>query len=375
MNLIPSPDPLGLPAPAWFLITLMVVTHALHFVFMNFVLGGSWFLVWTSMGKGDWKRSLSGRCLNVMPVALSMAITFGVAPLLFVQVLYGQFFYVSNVLLGWFWLAILALVMIAFYLVYVLKPSRPAPELASEPKSSWLSPGLRFVIHLVIAVLFTGVAFLYTTNAVLSQHPDIWADARMGHPIQTVWAKVALVAPRFLHNVVGALVVAGLWILWIAVLRGEGEEREKGARAGIQLALGATFVQMILGFWYLLSLPSEVLKGIMTFHSLASVSLFLGVVLAVGLAMHLVFLLQAPLHARYRLIASSLAAGVLLMMTITSQGLRQDLLARYFTTSQWDVQTQWGPVLLFLVLFLAGVGTVLWIARTAWSAHSLDSAG
>jgi hypothetical protein len=375
MNLIPSPDPLGLPAPAWFLITLMVVTQALHIVFMNFVLGGSWFLVWTAMGAGDWKRSLSARCLNIMPVALSLAITFGIAPLLFVQVLYGQFFYVSNVLLGWFWLAILALVMIAFYLVYMLKPSKPAVEPVSNPVSTWFSPGLRLAVHLVAAVCFTGVAFLYTTNAVLSQHPDIWAQARVGHPIQTVWSSVALVAPRFLHNVVGALVITGLWVVWIAALRGEGEEKEKGARAGVQLALGATFIQMILGFWYLLSLPSEVLKGIMTFHSMASISLFLGVVLAVGLAMHLVFLLQAPLHARYRVITSGLAAGVLLMMTITNQGLRQDLLAKYFTTAQWDVQTQWGPVLLFLVLFLAGVGTVLWIAKVAWSAHSLDSAG
>ncbi len=372
MNLIPAPDPLGLPAPAWFLITLLVVTHALHFVFMNFVLGGSWFLVWTSMGRGDWKRSLSARCLNIMPVALSMAITFGVAPLLFVQVLYGQFFYVSNVLLGWFWLAILALVMIAFYLVYVLKPAlEPTP--ASKP--SWLSPSLRLVVNLVAAVLFTGAAFLYTTNAVLSQHPDIWAQARTGHPIQTVWSSVALVVPRFLHNAVGALVVTGLWILWIAVLRGEGEEKEKGARVGMQLALGATLIQMIIGVWYLLSLPSDVLKGMMTFHSLSVFSLFLGVIFAVGLFIHLFFLLQDPLHARFRLIASCLAAGVLLMMTITSQGLRQDLLGKYFTTAQWDVQIQWGPVLLFLVLFLAGVGTVLWIAKTAWSAHTPDSAG
>jgi hypothetical protein len=310
-----------------------------------------------------------------MPVALSLAITFGVAPLLFVQVLYGQFFYVSNVLLGWFWLAILALVMIAFYLIYLLKPSKPAKEPAAAPSSSWLSPGVRLVVHLVAAVCFTGVAFLFTTNAVLSQHPDVWAQARGGHPIQAVWSNVALVAPRFLHNVTGALGIAGLWVVWIAALRGKGEEQEKGARAGVQLALVATFIQMIIGFWYLLSLPTDILNGILTFHSLASISLPLGVLLAAGLAMHLVFLLQAPLHARFRWVASGLAAGVLLAMTTTSQGVRQDLLAKHFTTSQWDVQTQWGPVLLFLVLFLAGVGTVLWIAKVAWFAHSVDSAG
>ncbi len=373
MNLIPSPDLLGLPAPAWFLITLMVVTHALHFVFMNFVLGGSWFLVWASMGTGDWKKSLSTRCLNIMPVALSLAITFGVAPLLFVQVLYGQFFYTANVLMSWFWLGILGLVMAAFYLIYFLKPSKPAVEGEAGPPFSWLSPSVKLILHLVIAVLFSGVAFLFTTNAVLSQHPEVWAQARMGHAIPAVWSGVTLVAPRFLHNVVGTLVITGLWVMWISVLRGQGEEIEKGARVGVQLALVATIIQMLLGLWYVFSLPWDVLKGIMTFHSLVTFSLFVGLVLAVGLAVHLYYLWRDPLNARYRWIASGLGAGVLLFMCLTNQGLRQDLLAKYFTISQWEVQTQWGPVALFLILFLAGVGTVLWIAKIVWFAHSVDS--
>lgn len=374
MNLIPGPDPLGLPAPAWFLITLMVVTHALHFVFMNFVLGGSWFLVWASLGNEEWKKSLAARCLNIMPVALSLAITFGIAPLLFVQVLYGQFFYVSNVLLGGWWLAILAVVMIAFYLIYLIKPAIPVQEAEAVAAPAWLSSPVKMAIHLVAALLFTVAAFLFTTNAVLSQHPEIWETARNGHPIQAVWSDVALTTPRFLHNVVGALVVTGLWVIWIAVLRGKGEEIENGARAGTFLAFVASVIQMILGVWYVFSLPSEVIKGIMTFHSLASISLFLGILLAIGLTVHLYFLWVSPLHTRYRAIASGMGAGVLLLMALTNQGLRQDLLARYFTTAEWSVQTQWGPVLLFLVLFLAGVGTVLWIARIAWSAHFPESA-
>ncbi|MCA9413896.1 MAG: hypothetical protein KC944_21970, partial [Candidatus Omnitrophica bacterium] len=108
MDLIPSPDSLGLPAPVWLLLLLHDVTQTIHFLFMNFVLGGSWFLLWLHFGrKVDWKEQLYQRCLSVLPVALSMAITFGIGPLLFVQVLYGQFFYTANIIMGHFWLGLL----------------------------------------------------------------------------------------------------------------------------------------------------------------------------------------------------------------------------------------------------------------------------
>ena len=48
------------------------------------------------------------------------SLTTGVAPLLFVQVLYGHFFYTANILLGWRWLAILGVLIVGFYAVYLL---------------------------------------------------------------------------------------------------------------------------------------------------------------------------------------------------------------------------------------------------------------
>lgn len=53
-----------------------------------------------------------------LPVAVALTITLGVAPLLFVQVLYGQFFYTSSILLGYVWLTLLLILLLGYYGYY-----------------------------------------------------------------------------------------------------------------------------------------------------------------------------------------------------------------------------------------------------------------
>jgi hypothetical protein len=47
------------------------------------------------------------------------SVNFGVAPLLFVQVLYGHFFYASSILMAVFWLAVIPLLIAAYYAAYL----------------------------------------------------------------------------------------------------------------------------------------------------------------------------------------------------------------------------------------------------------------
>ena len=115
--LIPPPDEFGLPAPPWVFQSLLILTFALHLVFMNFVLGGMLIqaVALCRRNAGPTMRALIEILSSTMPVAVSFTITTGVAPLLFVQVLYGQFFYTSNILLGFIWLSILVWLIHAFY--------------------------------------------------------------------------------------------------------------------------------------------------------------------------------------------------------------------------------------------------------------------
>ena len=53
-----------------------------------------------------------------MPVALSFAITLGVAPLLFVQVLFGHLLYSSSIVMAGWWFAIIPLLIVGYYAAY-----------------------------------------------------------------------------------------------------------------------------------------------------------------------------------------------------------------------------------------------------------------
>jgi hypothetical protein len=365
MNLIPSPDPFGLPAPVWLLLTLLVVTQTLHIVFMNYVLGGSWLLLWLALGGEAWKRALYSRCLNVLPVALSIAITFGVAPLLFVQVVYGHFFYVANVLMGWFWLLILALVLIAFYSVYALKARRGEGE-----GTSLLPQPLRVTLHLGIALCFTLVALLFTTNAVLTTHPALWEAARTGSPILAAWGGAWMTLPRFLHNLGGAFLVTGLWVVWIATLRGGEEEAEKGARLGARIATLAAVFQIGAGVLYAFTLPGYVLKRLLLMQSPAAWILGLGIALALLLFLRLLLLFIAPQNRVALWVSSVLAAGLLLAMTAASEFIRQELLLPDFSLAQWPIKTQPGPLGMFLGFFIAGLAVIVFLAKVTWDAHN-----
>ncbi|HEY2760898.1 MAG TPA: hypothetical protein VGI75_09145, partial [Pirellulales bacterium] len=90
--------PFGLPWPTELYTTLYVLTFALHQALMHYVLAGSLYVAWTLAFPGTGAISRSQRPIAAalrdwMPFALGAAITAGVAPLLFVQILYQREFY------------------------------------------------------------------------------------------------------------------------------------------------------------------------------------------------------------------------------------------------------------------------------------------
>jgi hypothetical protein len=185
--ILAGPDPLGLPAPVWLLEFLLIFTFVLHPLFMNAALGGSLVWLWANWRAGRSRRfegpevrpstgsivagpparqprwgargelaeprrsevaaipvglpafrpgavpqeldapdyEVLARALGrMLPVATAFAITTGVAPLLFVQLLYGQVFYTSSVLMAWLWFAIVPLLLAGHYANYAVASAR-----------------------------------------------------------------------------------------------------------------------------------------------------------------------------------------------------------------------------------------------------------
>ena len=255
-GLIPPPDALGIPSPVIIFQALYWLTLVLHFIFMNYILGGTLIVAHQELlfGNRPHTAKINALMIKIMPVALSFAITMGVAPLLFVQVLYGQFFYTANVMMGGYWFSIIGLVMIAFYSIYIITTKRAARQVST--------PFTKLLL-LMNAVLFLLVAFIYTNNAILTENPAYWPDIYSG--VKSVIAPSSSLIPRYLHNIIGSIAIAGVWMAFIGAYqyRYYPENREfalKLKKSGLMWAALASLLQIVSGGFYLYSLGFDKIK-------------------------------------------------------------------------------------------------------------------
>jgi hypothetical protein len=345
--MVPTPDPNPLPAPFWVFKLLLVVTFYLHILAMNFMLGGAALALlarWRQKGNQFGSRIFFDVAKNV-PILMAATISLGIAPLLFVQVLYGQFFYTSSILVAWPWFLVLVFLIAAYYGFYFVSyRGERRPRAAG-----------RVMLFSTTLVLIIG--FIYTNNLTLSQVPAHWAqkyfsstsgwDLNLSEPT---------LVPRYLHFMTAAVAVGGLYLVLLAWSK--WKQDSEYARAIFQLGgkafLYATMAQVVIGFWFLFSLPRALRMVFMGADLLATSLLCFGIVGALAS----IFMMSAALKkGNIRLAAlgvTGITALVVLSMSVMRELLRMAYLKPYYNPRQFAVQTQWSPFLLFLALFVTG---------------------
>ncbi len=201
--LIPYPDPIPLPAPAWLLEALLVFTLFLHLLPMSLMMGGGTLTVISEFvgRRDDRHRRLAHATARLLPVLVAFTITLGIAPLLFLQVVYGPLFFSSSILMAWPWLSIIGMMLFGYYGYY------------------WHSfqferLGRRAVwVTLVSTALFTIIGLLFTSNMVLMLRPDRWGMLYRAGRSGLQWDLAEpTILPRFLHIFVASLALSGLGI-------------------------------------------------------------------------------------------------------------------------------------------------------------------
>ncbi len=372
---IPPPDPLGLPAPdAWFVV-LLHVTFLLHVLFMNGTLGG------TLIACGLNAASLAGyrradhlaRLLHqAIPVSTSMAISFGVAPLLFVQVLYGQFFYTATVLMGPTWLAALGALLVGFYAVYLI--AYYGSNVLVNKIGKWdARPGVRLLVSVVAAVLLLAVAWVFTQNHVLSLHPDKWPVGD-GWKIGRLYTAVSMSLPRFAHNVAGAVAVAGMGVTALAWWRRRrGLDGEDEVRLMILIGLGIVLlmagVATIMGPVLLFSLEKTARSELFGFSTTGGAIWTLMIFTALPLQLYGAIMgVRQPMRGRWSL----LTGGGMLLTLIGMVCAREQVRVSYLTAIDHEnalgraepiVRTQTTAVAVFAVCFVLVLVIVPWMLR------------
>ena len=356
--LVPLADPLPQPAPPALVWALLQLSFLLHVVAMNLVLGGSLLaLHWGFSRRGE-DAPLRARLLvawdKALPVAVAATVTLGVAPLLFVQLLYGRVFFTSSILMGWYWLALVPLVIVGYYGAY-----------ARAFRGDGLGRAGRWV-SLAVAAAFAAAAFVQATNATRSLRPETFAAAyaadprglslNLGDP--SFW-------PRYLHLLLGAVAVAalGLAVLGASRRRAEPEFARWAVRRGTTLFAVATAANVFAGMAFLIALPKPLLLRLVGGDAWSMTLLAGGILLAVALAGAALLALGARNPVAGTAGLAALLLATLALMLLLRDDLRRLALRQAGVEAPTWVAPQWGPFSLFVACLLAAAGTIAWMVH------------
>ena len=339
--LIPNPDTLPVPWP-WFK-ALLIPCFAVHLLFMNALLG-SGIIGWTHVLRSrDQDQETARRVSKNLPFHMAFTINFGVAALLFMQVLYGHLFYTSSILMAVWWLSALALVLMAYGAAYWIDFKFDYP--AGRRNLTWT---------LMVAALLL-VGFVFVNNLTLMQDPGAWPRYFQAPGGTLLHWEDATLIPRYLHFVAASVAVGGLAL---AVL--DHHRSAERAAAYLRWFTVATALQLFIGGWFFMALPPTLRLAMMGGDALASV------LFAVAL---LGFLSTLAFGIKQRLWPSvGTALFTVLAMVLVRDIVRTMYVAPYFDVGRLTVQPQYSPMAVFGLFLVLGVVSIGYMVRLYFKA-------
>lgn len=344
--LIPTPD--AIPVPwGWFYVLLML-TFLLHILVMNAMLGGG-IIALISAFRGGEQNTLLGKEFGYKwPYTIAFAVNMGVAPLLFVQVLYGHFIYSSSILMAVWWFSIFGLLILAYYGAYIY-------DFKFEALGSLRIFMLEFS---VLILLFVG--FLFSNNMTLMLQPEKWQAYFTNGGGTLLNLSDPSLFPRYLHFAVGSVAIAGLFLALVGHFRftKSSVDRDSLIVKGMSYFTYATAVQILIGLWFLISLPKNIMMVFMGGSAYGTILLLSGVVLAF-----------AALYFGYKkqvVISSAISLITLIAMIFIRDLVRIAYLEPYFKLSDLTVQPEYSPMIFFLVVFVIGLALIGYMLKLAF---------
>jgi hypothetical protein len=343
--IIPVPD--TIPAPAWLFHVLDVALFTIHILLINIVFGGSLISFASRLRSGGTPTPLSEPLKNKLPVFIALAVNVGIAPLLFLQVIYGHLFYTSSVLMARFWIMIIPCVILGYYALYI--HSRSAKKALATTAIGIMSGVALYV------------AFMFVNNMVMMIQPAKWTVYFTDRTGVNLSIGDPTLVPRYLHFLTASIAVAALFSAAVWSRRAKRGIPESGdhVRRGLFIFGTATVIQIAIGLWFLVSLRQEIMLEFMGRDILRSIILAVGFLCALG-SVGSAFMGSYPATV-------SLAGTTILAMILTRDHLRTLYLKDVFSTDSLQIHSQYPVLALFLLILVIGLAVVAWMLRAGFA--------
>jgi hypothetical protein len=198
-------DPAGVPSHPLVFLMLGVLTFALHIAAVQVMLGAATLTLRGAFSPSLHWRRLAQAMLVTAKIAVSVAIVIGVAPLLFVQVVYDPFWYTSNVLSAW-WVIGFIVLLIGGYIAMYAFYWKNHDIVADGGKG-----GLWMVLSIALLLAVGFIVHSLTNQMLFPEHWMAWYAPKDvvnpdGHSLH-YWH-----LPRFLFFIALSAPVTGAWL-------------------------------------------------------------------------------------------------------------------------------------------------------------------
>lgn len=330
--MLPASD--FLSAPLWLVTLLHLVTLTLHFAAMNFMFGGIIIILWGKF-TDRWNNPVVQQFIKLFPASMAATITFGVAPLLFVQLVYHRQVYSASIISAWFWLLVIPILVVTYYLLYSAALSGDKPVSRQQLK-----------LHLaMIGMLY--VSYIFSSVFSMAERPDLmkalYAERQDGFVLNPELGDYAV---RWLHMLSGAITVGGFFVGLL------GRKNEEAYQIGKAFFLWGMVAASVLGFVYLVTLGENILP---LMRSPAIWVLTVGIILSAG-SLHFFF-------KKKFLMSGLMVALSLITMVYTRHELRLISLAEHYNPATMTVNPQWSVFALFIACFVIMIAVMWYMIR------------
>lgn len=343
-------DPMGVPFYPVVFEILMIITFALHIIFVNLIIGGTGLSIWFSINKNQFTENIVETFARTTTIGISLAIVLGVAPLLFVQVIYDPLWYSANNISAWMVLGFLLLIALSFTISYIF-------YFSSKKGGHILWPVISFILLILSA-------FIIHALSVQMINPEKWTSwIYNGVEINLYGNRLhAVNIARLLHFIIPSFAITGVYMMLYSWYYKDREDISKAyiewvAETGRKLALTFSIIQGIVGaIWYVSDF--DVVK--FPTHPIT----LIGITVALAYIGYLMKL-KDPIDKAIPTAIFTLIT--VLFMSTVRETLRNVKLSNLgYSIYTYKVSIDWGSTILFLLTFLMGIVVVWYIATVVY---------
>jgi hypothetical protein len=274
---------------------------------------------------------------------IALVVNLGVAPYLFVQVLYGQFIYTSSILMGICWIMVVPILMLAYSGAYLY-----------DFKFASLGR-VGVMVAAVCCLLFVTIAAVFSSNMMLLEVPEHFTSYFSHMNGSLLVTHYPAFAPRYLHMVLGAVAIGGLFVALLGSFQADRDHllAEHARAFGLRAFLVVTAVNILVGMVYLMTLPREQMLLFMGRDMGATIAFAFGLLLTAGV-------MVSAWREKLALTVGHVVA-LLYVMVFMRSWLRSGYLREYFSLDKLQVVPQYSPMIFFFVTLLFGLVCLGWL--------------